>query len=199
MNVPTLTTERLRLRPFAESDLDAMHRLLSEEGILRYFPNPDPPSRERVEQLIHRQIEHWETHGFGWWVVELLGAPGGGPSAAPDTAQDATHAPAPGQSPTPELLGWNGLLYLPETDEIEVDFLLGHAYWGKGYATEGARASLRFGFRDLGLTTIVALAHPDNTASRRVMEKLGMRFVERTRYFNMDVCKYMLESGTAVH
>jgi RimJ/RimL family protein N-acetyltransferase len=177
MTTPTLTTERLRLRPFAETDLDAMHRLLSEAGILRYFPTPGPPSRERVEKLIHRQIEHWEVHGFGWWAVELLGATGG----------------------APELLGWNGLLYLPETDEVEVDFLLGRAHRGKGYATEGARASLGFGFSDLGLTTIIALAHPDNTASRRVMDRLGMRFAERTRYFNMDVCKYTLAADAAAH
>jgi ribosomal-protein-alanine N-acetyltransferase len=181
MNIPTLTTERLRLRPFAETDLDALHPLLVEEGVMRYFPNPAPPSRERVEQLIRRQLAHWEKHGFGWWVVELLSAP------------DAARPPAAG------LLGWNGLLYLPETDEVEVDFLLGREHWGKGYATEGARASLRFGFCDLGLTTIVALAHPDNTASRHVIEKLGMRFVERTRYFDMDVCKYTLDAGPPAH
>ena len=71
MNIPTLTTSRLTLRPFTEADAEPLHRILNEDGILRYFPRPDPPDLARVERLIAGQLRHWEEHGLGWWAVEL--------------------------------------------------------------------------------------------------------------------------------
>ena len=70
MNIPTLTTPRLTLRPFTEADAEPLHRILNEDGILRYFPRPDPPDLARVERLVAGQLRHWEEHGLGWWAVE---------------------------------------------------------------------------------------------------------------------------------
>lgn len=167
MTIPTLRTRRLRLRPFEEADSERLHRILGEEGILRYFPNPEPPPLERVERLVAHQLEHWEEHRLGWWAVEPI--------------ED------------PELIGWVGLQFLPETGETEVAYLLSKAYWGQGLATEGARASLQFGFEKLGLETIIALVHPENWASIRVIEKLAMRFVDQANYFGMDLYRYSLD------
>lgn len=167
MTIPTLRTRRLRLRPFEEADSERLHCILGEEGILRYFPNPEPPPLERVERLVAHQLEHWEEHRLGWWAVEPI--------------ED------------PELIGWVGLQFLPETGETEVAYLLSKAYWGQGLATEGARASLQFGFEKLGLETIIALVHPENWASIRVIEKLAMRFVDQANYFGMDLYRYSLD------
>jgi ribosomal-protein-alanine N-acetyltransferase len=165
--IPTITTPRLTLRAFTEADVEPLFQLLAEPDVLRYFPNPGPPARDRVEKLVARQSAHWAEHGYGWWAVDLRA--------------DGAFA------------GWNGLQYLPETGETEIGYLLGKPFWGKGLATEGARAGLRFGFEELGLEKIVAIVHPDNVASRRVIEKLGMSGRERAHYFGMDVYHYALK------
>jgi len=164
MDIPTLATARLLLRAFTEQDADPLHRILNERDILRYFPNPAPPSRERVQQVIAGQLKHWEEHGYGWWAVERRSQAG--------------------------LLGWCGLQFLPETGETEVGYLLDQACWGQGLATEGALASLQFGFETLGLECIVGIVHPENKASIRVIEKIGMSLVDRNTYFGMDVYRY---------
>ncbi len=170
MNIPTLRTQRLLLRPFVEADSERLHGILGEEGILRYFPNPESPPLERVERLVAHQLKHWEEHGLGWWAVEPLG--------------------------NPELIGWAGLQFLPETGETEVAYLLSRAYWRQGLATEAARASLRFGFEELKLETIIALVHPENRASRGVIEKLAMSFVDQAHYFGMDLYRYSLDASS---
>jgi ribosomal-protein-alanine N-acetyltransferase len=164
-----LSTHRLRLRQFKLSDEDSLYQLLTQGDVLRYFPNPNPPTPERVHHLIANQITHWGAHGYGWWAVQerLSGA----------------------------LLGWCGLQYLPETDEIEVGYLLGREYWGRGFATEAARASVDFGFNRLQLENIIALVHPQNKASIRVIEKLGMTFTGRFQYFGMEMLRYILKKS----
>lgn len=92
------------------------------------------------------------------------------------------------------MIGWNGLQYLPETDEVEIGFLLSKAYWGQGLAVEGAEVVLQYGFERLGLEEIVALVHPENEASQRVIEKLRMSFVEEAEYFGMKVYRYVKDA-----
>ena len=85
--------------------------------------------------------------------------------------------------------------YLPETEEVEIGFLLSKSCWGKGLATEGARAGLRFGFGSLGLESIVGIVHPENAASQRVLEKLGMAYVNEAEYFGMRVYRYVIDAA----
>ncbi len=172
MEIPTITTARLVLRPFTKEDVDGLHSILSEEGIMRYFPRSTPPSRDRVQKLIAKQLSHWETHNFGWWAVE--------PRA--DGQSDHT------------LIGWNGLQYLPETQEVEVGYLLSKAYWRQGLTTEAGRASLTYGFETLGLKTIIAVVHPENIASQRVIEKLGLTYTGEAVYFDMPVYRYVIKA-----
>ena len=166
MNIPTLTTLRLTLRPFTEADIDPLHRLLNGGDVLRYFPNPEPPSRERVQKIITHHLNHWAERGLGWWAVELNAKPG--------------------------LIGCAGLEFLPETNETEVAYLLGEAWWGQGFATEAARAALQFGFETHKLETIIALVHPENKGSLHVAEKLGMSWVERKSYWGLEMCRYAM-------
>ena len=168
---PTLTTPRLTLRPFTEADAEPLHRILNEDGILRYFPRPEPPDLARVQRLIAGQLRHWEEHGLGWWAVEL---------------RSTSDLRATG-----ELLGWNGLQYLPDTEEVEVGYLLSRRHWGQGLATEGAQAALRFGVETLRLGSIIGVVHPENIASQRVLAKAGLTFINEADYFGMHVCRYV--------
>jgi RimJ/RimL family protein N-acetyltransferase len=165
-NTPTVLCARIVLRSFRKEDAPELHRILCEPGVMRYFPRTDPPALDAVERLIARQLAHWKERGYGWWAVEL-----------------------PGVAP---LLGWCGLQYLPETGETEVAYLLDKAHWRKGYATEGARASLEFGFGKHSLDRIIGLTHPRNKASQRVLLKLGMVLEGEFTYFGMLCRRYAL-------
>ena len=81
---------------------------------------------------------------------------------------------------TGEVIGITGLTHLEDGPEIEVGYRFLRRCWGYGYATEAAKASLAFGLGELGLERIVAVTRPDNRASRRVLEKCGLRFVGTT-------------------
>ncbi len=168
MTTPTITTSRLSLRSFTFEDTDALHQILGVPGVLQYFPTPDPPEWDRVGKLIERQIKHWEDYGYGWWAIERLA--------------------------DKQLLGWSGLQYLPETDEIEVGFLLGKPFWGLGLATESAQAGIEYGFDSLSLQEIVGIVHPENIASQRVLEKIGLEFVREAEYFGMACYLYKSNS-----
>ena len=179
-SIPIRTTAHLVLRAFAPEDVDRLHRVMSGHQVLRYFPNPDPPARDQIERLIQFQLSHWKQHGYGWWAV-----------CAADLAADSG-ADSENPHQNPPLIGWAGLQYLPETDEIEVGYLLSRDHWGRGLATEAARTSVQFGFEDLGIETIVGIVHPENIASQRVLEKAGLAYVERAHYFGMDVYRYLV-------
>lgn len=167
MAIPTLTTPRLILRAFTEKDVDPMHQILSGEGVLRYFPPMDPPPRDRVQRMLLGLSRHWDERGYGLWAVE--------------SRLDG------------QLMGRCGLQYLAELDEVEVDFILGRALWGQGFGTEAARASVRYGFEELGLARVVGIAHVENRASQRVLEKLGMVLVEQREFFGIPCYRYAVE------
>jgi ribosomal-protein-alanine N-acetyltransferase len=168
MSVPTIKTARLTLRPFTLQDAEPLYQILSIPGVLEYFPSSDAPDLERVKKLVQRQIDHWAEHDFGWWAVE------------PES--------------NGELIGWSGLQYLPETDEIEIGYLLSKPYWGKGLATESATSGLDFGFNTLNILEIIGIVHPENFASQKVLEKIGLDFQEHTKYFGMECFKYLAEN-----
>lgn len=164
MNIPTLTTARMRLRGFVPEDPAVFHHLLGEEGVLRYFPRSEPPNLERVEQMVDGILNHWEHHGYGLWAVE---------------ARDSG-----------AFMGRCGLQLIETTGEVEIDFLLGRPFWGQGFATEAAKIALDFGFSTQYFPAVVGIVHPDNIASQRVLEKLGMSMLEKTRYFGMECLRY---------
>src|SRR3990172_2818177 len=165
--IPTIRTPRLTLRPFRAEDAAGLHRLMSEEGGLRYFPRTTPPRLERVERLVVSYLEHWEQRGYGLWAVELTA--------------------------TGELMGRCGVQDITETGEVEVDVLFGGKFWGQGYATEAGRECLAFGFEVTKEDALVGIVHPEHEASKRVIEKLGFKLTERKEYFGMDCLRYELK------
>lgn len=152
------------MRPLQAPDAVTLHRIYQAEGVLRYFPNSAVPPLEKVERFIANQQAHWDKHGYGNWGL------------LPD-----------GKT---EIIGWAGLQYLPELDETEVGFLLDRSHWGKGFATEAALAALKFGFEHFDLDHIIALVHPENRASQRVIEKCGMAYVDSLALWGMELMRY---------
>lgn len=167
---PTLQTSRLTLRTLQESDAEALHRIYQTEGVLRYFPNPNPPPIEKIQSFITNQQVHWKRFGYGNWGILL-------------------HRES-------EIIGWAGLQYLPELNKTEVGFLLDRPFWGNGYATEAALASLQYGFTHCNLVSIIALVHADNFASRRVINKCGMVYVDTLPIWGIELMRYSMDVQT---
>jgi len=166
INIPKLRSDRLLLRSLDENDITPLQLIMGKPGMLRYFPNQEPPTIDKVTSLIASQIEHWNAHGYGWWAVDF--------------------------GPEELFIGWAGLQFLPDTDETEIAYLLESSYWGKGLGTEAATAGVRYGFKELGLDQIVAIVHPENIASQRVAQKAGLVFTNESVYFGMDCFRYAL-------
>jgi len=160
--MPEIKTERLLLRMFRPDDLDNLAGLFSDPEVMRYVGDGQTVNREETAKALQSIIKHWETHGFGRW-------------AAVDRV-------------TNEFVGFGGLRSLLGTPEVVYHFATAH--WGKGLATELARASLRFGFEERSFDRIVAIAKPKNQASIHVMEKLGMHYEMHTSYYSIEVIQY---------
>jgi len=167
--VPNIKTPHLTLRPLQPADAATLHRIYQTEGVLRYFPNPNPPPLEIVQRFIAGQQDHWETFGYGNWGI----------------------LPADGDAD--EIIGWAGLQFLPELNETEVGYLLDKPFWGKGYATEAARTSLEFGFDHFAFSRLIALVYPENIASRRVLEKCGLTYLETIHLWGVDLMRHQIE------
>lgn len=161
---PEIETARFVLRQFTAGDLDELAAMRADADVMRYIGTGAAQDRGQARAWLEKNESRWEQYNLGMWAVMLKekGA----------------------------LLGWCGLAMLDDTDEVEVGYGLARAHWGRGLATEGARASLRYGFEILGLRRIVAVAIPENSASRRVMEKLGMRHEKNARYYDCETAYY---------
>ncbi len=162
--IPLITTQRLVLRPFSMADLAMLKPIVQEPDIFHYFPNQDPWTDEKTEGYIQYQINHWHLYGYGHWALV--------------------------RNETGQIIGWNGLEFLPDTNETEVGYLLSKAFWGKGYATEAAIAAIQFGIKKIKLNEIIGLTHPENIASQRVLEKCGFSFTRSATYFGMEMFRF---------
>lgn len=146
-----LTTPRLRLRLWRDEDLEPFAALNADPRVRQFFPSIQ--THQESAQSVQIIRNHFEQRGFGLWAVDVTGG-------------------AP-------FIGFIGLAVpsfeAPFTPCVELGYRLAFEHWGRGYATEGSRAALAFGFSTVGLSEIVAMAAAGNERSRRVMERLGMR------------------------
>ncbi len=146
----SLTTTRLSLRPWRVDDREPFAALNADPVVMAHFVSL--LSRQQSDIVVDRIEQHFERHGFGLWAVEI-----------------------PGITSFAGFIGLNVPAFeAPFMPCVEVGWRLARAYWGSGYATEGATAAMAFGFTSLGLSEIVSFTVPGNARSRRVMEKLGM-------------------------
>jgi len=151
MNLPpNLNSDRVILRQWREEDLIPFAKMNSDPIVMECFPAI--LSQKESDELAEKIQNHFQKHGFGLWVVEI-----------------------------PRITKFAGFigLNIPQfeahfTPCVEIGWRLKKEYWGQGYATEGAKLCLEFGFNQLQLNEIVSFTAQVNTRSRRVMEKLGM-------------------------
>jgi len=139
------------LRPFIANDVDELYRLWTDPEVRRYLWDDLTISHHQAEAEIVKSNESFINRGFGFWSLFLK---------ENDTG----------------LIGFCGLRVFGTPDEIEILYGIHPSHWGKGLATEAADAILNFGFQVCGLPKIYAGADSPNSASFRVMEKLGMTY-----------------------
>jgi GrpB-like predicted nucleotidyltransferase (UPF0157 family) len=142
-----LETTRLILRPFKESDVEAAHLWFSDPEVFRFYTYGPHPSLEETAACIRKYIDHFERYGYGRCIA----------------IERSSGAP----------IGDAGLRFSEETDAIAIGYKFAKSHWGKGYATEAADAWVKWGFQRLHLERIIAFVHPQNTGSKRVLDKLG--------------------------
>ena len=145
-----ISTERLILRTWQIEDEEAYFKINQDPKVIEFLSGP--LTRKQVQDFIQYVRRHDEQHGYTTWAVEL--------------------------KETGALMGFIGLNTVAWqahfTPAVEIGWRLGAEYWGKGYATEGAKAALDYGFKHCNLPEIVAFTVPANIRSIRVMEKIGL-------------------------
>jgi RimJ/RimL family protein N-acetyltransferase len=159
-----LETARLRLRPITLTDEEDLFRLFSDPEVYRWIGGPRP--REASVAAVQAAMAHWRQKGHGIWVL----------------AERATG----------RFVGRCGLRRLDDIGETELLYTLNKEFWGKGLATEASVAALDFAFGPAGLRRVVALALPENRASRRVMEKVGMRLAKTVPFRDSPAVWYAI-------
>ena len=148
-----IETARLLLRPWQPDDLAEFTRLLTDPVVTRYIVVSTPFSPQDVAELSARTLAQWERNGFGPWAAI--------------------------EKQTGRWVGRIGLNELPDwpgPDKVEVGWELHREFWGRGLATEGGHAGVRHAFETVELERIISTTMATNAASRRVMEKCGLRF-----------------------
>ena len=165
-------TERLVARDWSPDDEDGAYEVYRDPDVMRFLGRGDGPPVERHEVV--ERIRYWMDvndglRGLGFWAL---------------CTHDGT------------LVGASLLKPFPEHDEVEVGWHLGKAYWGKGYATEGARGAIARAFDVVGLDVLYAVVVPENTASIAVTRRLGMTHHGRTgEYYDKELELFSLRPG----
>jgi len=143
------TTERLLLRELTPDDAQHFYDLNTDPLVIQYTGDP-PFDDVAAARSFLENYDQYRNYGYGRWAVVL--------------------------KETEEWIGWCGLKYEAEYGDTDIGYRFFRKHWGKGYATESAKASLEYGFVNLKLDEIVGRAFKENTASIKVLEKIGMQF-----------------------
>jgi ribosomal-protein-alanine N-acetyltransferase len=148
---------------FTPDDLDDLARIFEKPGVMKYLGlDCQPLQREETEIALTSIIKNWELNNFGRWAVI--------------------------SKESGDLIGCAG--FRSYEGLAELFYLLDEPYWGKGLATEIAHACLQFGFNERHFNKIVAFIRPENFASLKVLEKIGMRFVQEITIFGVFAVQY---------
>ncbi|WP_162558471.1 GNAT family N-acetyltransferase [Saliniradius amylolyticus] len=163
-----LTTERLRLRPFRTDDAGALNRINSRSEVMRYIGKPVETIRNTEDYLRESVLADYSKYGFGRHAVI--------------------------EQHSGELIGFCGLKYLPDLDEVDIGYRLHPDYWGLGYATEAGQATMKFGREKLGLSRIIGIAMDENTASIEVLKKLGLKPDGRVNHLGTECARFLWQA-----
>ena len=157
MTVPTLETERLILRPLTMDDLDAVYKWASDPRVNKYMIYPLYKSKDDGVEWLNTLYEDDDKKDFGFVLKE-----------------------------TGELIGSGGIYYHPERGLWSIGYNLAYDYWNRGFTTEAMEKIIEWGRQELGVKEVAATFAVENVGSRRVMEKLGMTFLEDHDYTKLD-------------
>ncbi|OYU96209.1 MAG: GNAT family N-acetyltransferase [Bacteroidetes bacterium B1(2017)] len=154
---PIIETERLLLRELVSTDVQAFYELDSNPEVHKYLGSNAATSMEECSAMIEFIQKQYQENGIGRWAM---------------IEKESGH-----------FIGWTGLKLMKttvnnRTDFLDVGYRLIQNYWGKGYATESTVASLKYAFENLKAQEVIGITHIDNLASRRVLEKCGLKFIE---------------------
>jgi [ribosomal protein S5]-alanine N-acetyltransferase len=152
-----IETERLILRDLLPTDGDGMFELDSNAEVHRYLGNNPIKTIEETQKIIENIHQQYLENGIGRWATI--------------------------EKSNGNFIGWSGLKFVKDTESghtnyYDVGYRFIPQYWGKGYATESAKAALKYGFTELNLDEIIGTANVENIKSRRILEKCGLKFVE---------------------
>lgn len=150
--IPTVETERLRLRPFVEDDLEPFAAINADSETMQFIGNGVVLDRAQTWRAMASFLGHWRLRSYGIWAVEV--------------------------KETAEFIGRTGLFNPEGWPGLEAGWLLDRRHWGKGYATEAGAASIQYAWDELGADRVISLIRPANHRSIRVAEKLGERLVD---------------------
>lgn len=159
-----LETERLVLRMFRESDTDAYAEMVGDPEVMRFLGGGQPVPRAEAWRNMAMVLGHWQLRGYGMWAVE--------------------------EKTTGELAGRVGCWRPEGWPGLEVGWTLRRSFWGRGYATEAARASIEYAFKTLDQTRVISLIAPENVNSIRVAERLGEKPEGEWEIFGTKVIVY---------
>ncbi|MBI4854445.1 MAG: GNAT family N-acetyltransferase [Acidobacteria bacterium] len=161
-----LETNNLLLRSLASEDLESVVKLNSDPEVVKYITGGEPMPREQTLARFNFYLEHQEKHQFAIWAVI--------------NKEDSL------------FIGLCGLQFLENTENVEVGYRLARAFWGKGLATEAAKACINYGFNKLSLPEIVAVIDPENIASHKVIEKVGLKYEKMAYFYAKDLSYYKI-------
>ena len=152
-----IDTEHLILREIRPADAEAFFRMDSNSEVHRYLGNNPVKTIEHIHQVIERLLQQYADFGIARWAAI--------------------------EKSTGDFIGWSGLKYIVDDKNsrnhfYDVGYRFHPDYWGKGYATESTVAALKYGFETMQLSEIIGTCHRDNKASRRVLEKCGLHYIE---------------------
>jgi RimJ/RimL family protein N-acetyltransferase len=159
-------TARLRLRLFTPDDLERLCELTSDPEVMRYIGYGHTFSREETRANLDKIMEGFRRRGYGRWALE--------------------------RRDTGTLIGYCGFSTMNPEVGVEVAYLLAREEWGKGYALEAGRATLRYAFETLGLDSVAGITLHGNRRSRTVLERLGMKFISDGHYFDFACVHYFI-------
>jgi RimJ/RimL family protein N-acetyltransferase len=167
---PIRSTARLALREFTRDDVDALQALDADPNVMRFLGGVRENGRQLAIEAIDRILARYvATPGLGVWRAS--------------------------RRDTGAFIGWISLKHAGESPDIEIGYRLRADAWGMGFATELAQAMVARGFDELGLERIIGVTHPENYASQRVLQKVGMRDEGWGRYYDQDLRLFAIARG----
>lgn len=169
MNEIRLETERLILRMWREEDFAQYEKMCADEEVMRYLGGK---TMTRLEAWRHMAflVGHWTLRGYGHWAVE--------------------------EKSSGRFVGRIGFLNPQGWPGFEIGWTLARDFWGKGYATEGARRALDYAFTEMGKGHVISLIHPDNRGSISVAVRLGETLEGRTELMGTELLIYGISRET---